>query len=379
MEGLDSKKGKRLKALSQLGEVDFTGANQQMSASAGESQEGDVKKEDGETPEARDARIGVMADDFNTRARADLSKTDEIFREIRDQLAETDVEVFMQKVDALGWDEKDKVHETAVSEEHTELLPLGDTVKELKEKLGEPAGEVERIPYWILPDGDAVILSNGKDADVPKRPLRIGQSGYLNVKGKMHEYVLGAFREITDEEVKTRRTAMRALAAQPRIVVPTPESHPTGTEKGVVPEEAEAPETLSTEVPELRKEKPRTYHEAVTIFTRVLEDNPKLSGRAFMAAAPGLSKGNRKKLAEFGVNAKKVPSATMGNILHNYEWELNSKSKSESSAIPTPGAPMSRGSGERAPQAPKESSSPEAKRAELLRRIKENSDRIFGA
>lgn len=97
-----------------------------------------------------------------------------------------------------------------------DLVNMGNTAKEIREYLGEPAGKVDGISYWLLPDGAAAMLSGGPPEH--RKLQRWGEGGFQKIKGVYYEYKDGAFKKMTNEEGLAREKAMREVPQKPKAL-----------------------------------------------------------------------------------------------------------------------------------------------------------------
>lgn len=153
-----------------------------------------------ERPPVKSAAQG-LAEEFHIEASKDGADAAEVYKKIQEKLGDIDEQEVLAEMKKLGWN----IEEKMASEDDMELSSL-QTVKAVREKLGEPAGAIDGISYWILSNGDAAMLSGGAPED--RRLQRWGQGGYQKIKGIYYEYKDGSFKKISEDEVSHRRSAM---------------------------------------------------------------------------------------------------------------------------------------------------------------------------
>lgn len=265
-----------------------------------------------ESPEEKLNRIKSLASEFDKFAdTATPEDALEKYVEIKERLPEGDWGVYKKEVSAPGWNVKES-DGTHISENKTssyiELIPLGKTVKDMREAFGEPVGEVAGVPFWILEDGDAALLVPTGSGDGSRRPQRVGEKGFLSVKGTYYEFKDGAFHTMTEEEVKARQTAMKNVPrAQKQETTPEkPEEAPAKEEETVadVPEKGKRVKSSDAQTSEANGSQEKwSIGEATRKFWRGINKDKFSQGKAFRLAALGLNTKERQRFINELVDA----------------------------------------------------------------------------
>lgn len=146
------------------------------------------------------------------------------YAELFGALPDPQKDAFKSAVVAAGWEVTERV-----IDDPEEAPVLGKTFKEMKAALGDPAGKVAGISYWIHPDGRAVMLSAGSKEN--RHPEFWGEGGFRQIQGVFYEYKDGAFRKMTKEEAEERRKAIQN-APQKRV---KKRAHKRGSKEKVAP------------------------------------------------------------------------------------------------------------------------------------------------
>ncbi len=328
----------------------------QAAKSARKSDGGSAGKEKGPAPKEsakdRDARLAVLADDFDKKAGADNSIAMDLFQDIDATLSDEERGIFIEKVRGLGWKINGDVHQVPGA---LELIPLGNTAEKLTEALGAPAGKVDGIPFWVLENGDGVMLSGGPQEG--RYPQRYQDGGFSEIRGSLYEYKDGKFRKISEKEVAARRAAAIAVNEQDKAAskeqlrekAKRERTQPEPERDRIEPEEraAERPARDETrrERPEARREeraeresseKSRSFEEALKIFVKTYSKEKRNAGRAFRDAISGLSDKNRKRLIEFAVETTDIPRPILERIHRDVGDESERDESSDGVARPAP-------------------------------------------
>lgn len=321
----------------------------QAAKSTRKSNAGSAGKEKGSSPtesaKDRDARLAALADDFDKQAGADSARAAELFQDIDATLSKEDREIFIEKVRGLGWKVNGDVHQESGS---FELIPLGNTAEKLTEALGKPAGKVDGIPFWVLENGDGVILSGGPQEG--RYPQRFQNGGFSEIRGSLYEYKDGVFRKISEKEVAARRAAAitqnerdKAAAkertkekgarerAQPESERERAESEVRAAERPARSEaRSERPEARREERPEREGvEKSRSFEEGLKIFLKTYKKERRNAGTAFREAMKGLSDKNRKRLIDFLTDTTDIPRPILERIHRDVDEEYRRDESSD--------------------------------------------------
>ncbi|MHB1086638.1 MAG: hypothetical protein ACYCZ0_02710 [Minisyncoccota bacterium] len=328
----------------------------QAAKSAKKSDAESTRREKGPAPtesaKDRDARLAALADDFDKRAGADSARAAELFQDIDATLSKEDRDIFIEKVRGLGWKVNGDVHQEPDS---LELIPLGNTAEKLTEALGKPAGKVDGIPFWVLENGDGVMLSGGPVEG--RYPQRFQNGGFSEIRGALYEYTDGAFRKINEKEVAARRAAAITenerdkAASKERIkeksarepAQPEPEREKREPEARTAerPAREEArrgrPEAPREERPEREgQEKSRSFEEGLKIFLKTYKKEKRNAGTAFREAMKGLSDKNRKRLIDFLTDTTDIPRPILERIHRDVDEEYERDESGDGEKRPAP-------------------------------------------
>ncbi|TSC62600.1 MAG: hypothetical protein Athens041674_461 [Parcubacteria group bacterium Athens0416_74] len=320
----------------------------QAAKSTRKSNAGSAGKEKGSSPtesaKDRDARLAALADDFDKQAGADSARAAELFQDIDATLSKEDREIFIEKVRGLGWKVNGDVHQESGS---FELIPLGNTAEKLTEALGKPAGKVDGIPFWVLENGDGVVLSGGPVEG--RYPQRFQNDGFSEIRGSFYEYKDGAFRKMSEKEVAARRAAAITENEQDKAAAKE-KAREKGARERAQPEaerERAEPEVRAAERParsETRSERPeregseksRSFEEGLKIFLKTYKKEKRNAGTAFREAMKGLSDKNRKRLIDFLTDTTDIPRPILERIHRDVDEEYEREESGDGEKRPAP-------------------------------------------
>lgn len=310
----------------------------QATKSARKSGAGSTDKEKGSAPKEsakdRDARLAALAEDFDKRAGADSARAMEMFQDIDATLPKEDRDLFVEKIRNLGWKVNGDVHQDPGS---IELIPLGNTAEKLTEALGNPAGKVDGIPFWVLENGDGVMLSGGPQEG--RYPQRYQDGGFSEIRGSLYEYKDRKFRKISEKEVAARRAAAIAENEQDKAASkeqirekakreraqPEPERERVEPEARATERSARREERVDRDGPE----KSRKFEDGLKIFLKTYKKEKRNAGTAFREATKGLSDNNRKRLIDFLSDTTDIPRPILERIHRDVDDESERDENSE--------------------------------------------------